>query len=94
MQQQYSDYKIWRNFFASFLSSITIKTLVAPLERVKIFMQTDINNKRFKMANKGKEITNYRKYIKVSYTSYHLNLKLNSSTCSSKGESDPFGMEI
>jgi hypothetical protein len=99
MQSQ-KEYKTGRNFLASFISSITVKTMIAPFERVKIFMQTDINNLRFKKANKGREIVNYRKYIKVNnlYIGNILKPKqdfgLMESTFSNKVESDHFGMGI
>jgi hypothetical protein len=66
MKEANKEYMVGRNFLASFISSITVKTMAAPLERVKIFMQTDIHNLRFKKTYKGREITNYGKYVKVS----------------------------
>ena len=66
MEKEANQFMVGRNFLASFLSSVSVKTLAAPLDRVKIFMQTDIRNLRFKKSNKSQEITNYRKYIKVN----------------------------
>ena len=53
------------NILSSFVSSIFVKSCVAPIERIKIFMQTDLNNKGFQSTNKGAEIVQYRKYVKV-----------------------------
>ena len=60
------EFKWGRNILASFLASVTVKTTLAPVERIKIFMQTDINNRRFMATNQGREITSYRKNIIVS----------------------------
>lgn len=56
----------WKmNIAASFLAAITVKTTLAPIERIKIFMQTDINNKRFLRQSPNAEIKSYTNFIKV-----------------------------
>jgi predicted RNase H-related nuclease YkuK (DUF458 family) len=56
----------WKmNLFASFLASISVKTTLAPIERIKIFMQTDINNKRFLKQSSSSEMKSYITFIKV-----------------------------
>ena len=65
METKKQDFKLWKNLVSSFLSSIIVKTSLAPIERIKIFMQTDINNRRFIAKTHGKEIVSYGHLIKV-----------------------------
>ena len=60
------EFTIWKNLVSSFSSAIIIKTSLAPMERVKIFMQTDINNRRFIATTNGKEIVSYSRLVKVN----------------------------
>ena len=65
METKKKDFKLSKNLFSSFSSSIIVKTSLAPIERIKIFMQTDINNRRFIAKTSGKEIVAYGQLIKV-----------------------------
>ena len=66
MAETEKTFKLWKNMFSSLASSISIKTALAPIERVKIFMQTDINNRRLLASTHGKEIVTYKDLVKVS----------------------------
>ena len=59
------EFKWRKNILASFLASVTVKTTLAPIERIKIFMQTDINNKRFLRQSSNTEMKSYNNFIKV-----------------------------
>ena len=68
MQKPKREFTVWKNLGSSFVSAVTVKTLLAPLERVKIFMQTDINNRRFLVKTGGREIVSYASLVKVRRT--------------------------
>ena len=60
MSENKTKYKYLPNLASSLLASSFIKTILAPIERVKIFMQTDINNKTLTKQLNGKELTKYK----------------------------------
>lgn len=73
MSESKKKFEWWRNIGASFLAASIVKTTLAPIERIKIIFQTDINNVEWKNKNKGQKINSYSTQIKVKLFKFEKN---------------------
>ena len=61
-----NEYKWTLSVISSFFAATSVKTLFAPIDKIKIFAQTDINNREFISKSNSSGRNSYLKYIKVN----------------------------